>query len=109
MVVEELELAIPAERIADYVERDEAVWTAFLRTCPGFVRKEVWVPADRPGVVVVQIWWRSREQWKAITAEQVAEIDARMGDLYAEPVCREYTVAWPRETGVGRDDPTGQA
>jgi uncharacterized protein (TIGR03792 family) len=97
MVVEELELAVAAEDVAGYVEADERVWTAFLRTCPGFVRKEVWVPVERPGVVLVQIWWRSYEEWKSITPEQVAEVDARMGEWYRDAICRERLVAWPSD------------
>ena len=85
-------MAVSASDRADYVARDRDVWTAFLERCPGFVRKQLWLPVDRPGVLVIQIWWVSRDAWKAVTAEQVAEIDAQMGVLLRPVLCREYSV-----------------
>jgi len=93
--IEELEFDIPEEDQAGYLEADARVWTVFLASQPGFVRKEVWRPVDRPGVLVAQIWWATREQWKSITPEQVAEVDAQMGRYFYEPRCREYEVLRP--------------
>lgn len=90
--VEELAVEVAPEDLSGYLARDAEVWTAFLAGRPGFVRKEVWLPVDRPGVVVIQIWWRTREDWKAITPEQVAEVDARMGPYRREPSGQEYRV-----------------
>ena len=59
---------------------------------PGFVRKEVWVPSDRPDTVVIMVWWESRELWKTITDAQVAAVDHEMGDWYRAPEVREYEV-----------------
>jgi len=93
MVIEELHFIVdPVER-DQFLEVEGRVWTGFLRTCDGFVKKEVWVPIDDPGRVVVMIWWASMEQWKRITPEQVAEVDARMGEWLREvDVFREHDV-----------------
>lgn len=80
MVVEELHIAVAAPERAEFLVREAAVWTAFLRTCDGFVRKEVWLPEDDDSLVVVMIWWESMAQWKAVTAEQCDEVDHRMGE-----------------------------
>lgn len=92
--IEELELDVADDEVAGYVARDAEVWTAFLAEQPGFVRKEVWRPVDRPGALVLQIWWTSREHWKAVTPEQVAQVDARMGRHRRDVRCREYEVLW---------------
>ncbi|HTN79330.1 MAG TPA: TIGR03792 family protein [Acidimicrobiales bacterium] len=92
MIVEELTLDVDDGDIEAFLDADARVWTAFLSRQAGFVRKEVWLPHDRPGSVVIMVWWESREMWKAITDEQVAAVDARMGEWFREPAVREYRV-----------------
>ncbi len=92
VIVEELTLDVSAADLDGFLEADAHIWTAFLSAQPGFVRKEVWVPSDRPGAVVIMVWWESRELWKAITDAQVAAIDREMGEWYREPRVREHRV-----------------
>jgi uncharacterized protein (TIGR03792 family) len=84
MVIEELRFAVEPGDRAGFLAVEEQVWTEFLRTVPGFLRKEVWVPSDHSSSVVVMIWWESMEHWKAVTPEQCAEVDARMGTWLRE-------------------------
>ena len=93
MVIELLTFEIRPHVRNAWLDADEKVWTAFLETCDGFVRKEVWIVPDRPDEVTVAIWWRSMAQWKSIDSEAVARVDARMGDLAVEPTCRSFEVA----------------
>jgi uncharacterized protein (TIGR03792 family) len=93
VIVEELTLQVDAPDIEAFLEADARVWTRFLAAQPGFVRKEVWVPGDRPNTVVIMVWWASREQWKAISDETVADVDREMGEWFREPIVREYVVA----------------
>lgn len=96
--VEELEFDIPADELPAYLAHDRRVWTAWLESRPGFVRKEVWRSVDRPGTVIMQIWWETRDHWKAITMEEVAAVDAQMGEWFrGHPACREYEVVWHPE------------
>jgi uncharacterized protein (TIGR03792 family) len=79
VVIEELQFVVdPAER-DEFVVHEGAIWTEFLKTCDGFVDKDVWYPQDDPGRVIVMIWWNTLEQWKQITPAQCDEVDARMG------------------------------
>ena len=93
VVIEELHFIVdPAER-EEFLEVEARIWTGFLRTCDGFLKKEVWVPLDDQQRVVVMIWWESMDQWKRITAEQVAAVDATMGRWLRDvDVFREYDV-----------------
>ena len=93
MIVEELTLHVESRDLDGFLEADARIWTAFLAAQPGFVRKEVWVPADRAATVVIMVWWASREQWKAISDETVSSVDAQMGEWFREPIVREYVVA----------------
>jgi uncharacterized protein (TIGR03792 family) len=92
VIVEELTLAVAAADLDAFLEADARIWTAFLSTQPGFVRKEVWVPSDRSDTVVIMVWWESRELWKAITDLQVAAVDREMGEWFREPRVREHRV-----------------
>ena len=74
-------MTMPVERMAAFLRRDAEVWTPFLTRCDGFLGKEVWLPDDRPGTVVLVIRWASMEQWKAIPPEQLEAVDAAMGAL----------------------------
>ena len=92
MIVEELVLQVEESDLDAFLDADARIWTAFLSRQPGFLRKEVWVPADRAGTVVIMVWWESRELWKSITDAQVAAVDREMGEWYREPVVREHAV-----------------
>lgn len=80
MVIEELHFVVEPQDIEKFLEVEGRIWTGFLKTCDGFLRKETWLPQDEPNTVVVMIWWNSMAQWKSITAAQCDEVDARMGE-----------------------------
>lgn len=92
MVVEMLTFEVTPGEQAEWLAVEESVWSRFLEGCDGFVRKEMWRSVDRPELVHAVIWWESKEQWKAITAEQVAAVDARMGSWFREGRLAEYEV-----------------
>lgn len=92
MIVEMLTFAVDPSQQADWLAVEEEVWSRFLETCPGFIRKEMWRDADRAHLLHAVIWWSSRDLWKQITAEQVAEVDARMGDWFRQSSMVEYEV-----------------
>lgn len=94
--VEVLDFTVEPHLRERWLDVERGTWTEFLRTRPGFVHKQVWLdPVDEARVTVV-IWWATREHWKAVTPEQVAEVDARMGEWFREGTLREHVVrsAW---------------
>ena len=93
MVIEELQFVVSPDERDQFLEVEGRVWTTFLKTCDGFVRKEVWTPRDDPGRVVAMIWWETMEQWQQVTPAQCDEVDARMGEwLRPVDVFRAYDV-----------------
>jgi uncharacterized protein (TIGR03792 family) len=80
MVIEELHFAVEPGDVEQFLEVEARIWTGFLQTCDGFIRKETWLPEDEPGKVVVMIWWNTMAQWKSITPEQCDAVDAQMGE-----------------------------
>jgi uncharacterized protein (TIGR03792 family) len=89
-IVEELEVDVEPEVQAAYLRRDREVWTAYLATRPGFLGKQVWRPVERPGVLVLQIWWRTQRDWDAVPAADVARLDREMGPLLRPLRCRAH-------------------
>lgn len=101
MVIEELTVTMPAERVDAYLARDAEIWTPFLETCDGYLGKETWLPSDRPGTVVLIIRWASMEQWKSITPDEVDTVDELMGDCIPDTLqCRDYVVVDPFDQGA---------
>lgn len=90
MIVEVLRFCIEPESFDEWKRVDAETWTAFLQLQPGFIRKEVWQGAN--GEVRVVVWWRSKEDWDAITDQQVADVDARMGSWFRPSTLETFVV-----------------
>ncbi len=92
MVIEWLRFKVPQEKWEAFIQRDEEVWTAGLRSFPGFLGKEIWVdPVENE--VVMLIRWQTKELWKSVPQSLINELDAKMGELQM-PIAesREYQV-----------------
>lgn len=97
MVIEFLSFRIPPDRQASFLVKDKEVWTGFLRTVPGFIRKEVWRSPEQPDLVQVVIWWETKQAWQSVTESEIQQVDQRMGeDLYV-PETAEYQVLTSRD------------
>ena len=75
MVIEWLKFRVDSKSREKFIQKDEAIWTASLSTYPGFLGKEVWIEPDRSDTVIFTIRWQTREQWKSIPAQDLAEIE----------------------------------
>ncbi|MCC3411674.1 MAG: TIGR03792 family protein [Microcoleus sp. PH2017_29_MFU_D_A] len=92
MVIEWLRFKVPREKWEQFILRDEEVWTAGLKSFPGYLGKEVWVDAVENEVLML-IRWETREQWNSVPQSTIDELDAKMGDLQMPIVeSREYQV-----------------
>ena len=79
-VLEFLESNIWCRDMQSYIVVDNRIWTSFLSSQPGFMRKEVLTnprdPAAANCTVTQAILWESRELWKSIDPKQLAAVDA---------------------------------
>lgn len=93
MVIEFLTFPVAADEREAWMAVEEQVWSRFLESQSGFIRKELWVDETDDDQVHAVIWWESHEAWKAIGADTVAEVDERMGEWLRHPTERVYRVA----------------
>ena len=75
MVIEWLKFTVDSEKREQFIQEDEAIWTAALATYPGFMGKEVWIEPNQPSSVIFTIRWQTREQWKSIPVKDLQEIE----------------------------------
>lgn len=91
-VIETLRFDVAHEDQATWLEVERRVWTGFLRSVPGFERKEIWIDDGEPDAVTVVIWWESLAHWRAVTAEQCEATDREMGEWYRPCTIRSWRV-----------------
>lgn len=84
MVIEWLKFRIASGLREKYIQKDEEIWTAFLAQCPGFLSKETWIDPKESNQIVFVIRWVSREEWKAIPAQVLAETEKRFAQEMGE-------------------------
>ncbi|MEB3311384.1 MAG: TIGR03792 family protein [Snowella sp.] len=77
MVIEWLKFKVDPEVRERFVEQDQAIWTKTLSQQPGFLGKEIWINPTLPNEIVLVIRWQTREQWKAIAPELLAETERK--------------------------------
>ncbi len=92
MVVEWLTFQVPEAEMASWLQVEEAVWSRFLETCDGFLRKQMWVEEGDNLTVHAVIWWKSREHWHAISDDIVKAVDEKMGSFWRPCTMRVYDV-----------------
>jgi uncharacterized protein (TIGR03792 family) len=94
-VVEWIQYQVPPAVQADFIEKDEQIWTAFLSTVPGFISKEVLVSTKQLNEILILVHWVSREAWFGIERSQLERVQAQfvqqVGTDYPH-IVQEYQV-----------------
>jgi len=92
MVIEFLTFNVPIEIREKWESLDSEVWTTFLSTQEGFVKKELWQSPENEDELHAVIWWEDKESWAAISSEQISKVDEGMGEFLIAPKVREFLV-----------------
>jgi uncharacterized protein (TIGR03792 family) len=86
VVIELLKFKVAANMREIFIQKDEEIWTTALANYPGFLAKEVWLNPDDSTEIICVIRWATREQWKAISLNELASVElkfaAAVGDSY---------------------------
>ncbi len=80
IVVELLRLQVPAQTRQAWVEAELASWEPWLQRQDGFLGRQLfWDPVREEGTLLIR--WASRDQWKAIPADEVDRVQQRFVEL----------------------------
>ncbi|MGC6481965.1 MAG: TIGR03792 family protein [Synechococcus sp.] len=72
-VVEHLRIKVPAEARRVWHDAEQGSWEPWLAQQDGFLGRELlWDPETEEGILLIR--WASRQQWKAIPAAEVAQV-----------------------------------
>ena len=72
-VVEHLRIKVPADALSVWHRAEEGSWEPWLTKQDGFLGRDLlWDPQTEEGTLLIR--WASREQWKAIPAAEVAQV-----------------------------------
>ena len=77
MIVEWLRIKIAPEYRETFVQKDDEIWTSFLRQYPGFLRKEVWINPDDFSEVMIAIYWSTLKQQQAISKAALDSVEQK--------------------------------
>ena len=79
-VIEHLRVRVRADARAAWLQAEALSWEPWLRQQEGYLGRELrWDPEREEGVLLIR--WASREQWKAIPDEEVAQVQVRFEAL----------------------------
>ncbi len=101
ITVEMLRLAVPAALRDVWFNAETEVWKPWLEQQPAYLGRDLhWDPQQEQAQVLIR--WRSRQEWKAITDEEVATVQARFvatinqatGEDSADPIPLVATGQW---------------
>lgn len=82
-VIEHLRISVPAQGRDAWLEAERGSWEPWLAQQSGFLGRDLlWDPETEEGTLLIR--WSSRQAWKAIPSEQVAEVQNRFEQLARE-------------------------
>src|SRR5690606_2692796 len=84
MIVEILKFRVPSGAAADFVRRNEEVWTPALREWPGSLRREILHRPEEADVVLILVYWAARGDMEAFPADRLERLEGEMADLVVE-------------------------
>ena len=87
-VVEMLRLDVPAAQRQIWLEAEASTWQPWLERQDGFLGRDLyWDPKLEQGILLIR--WASRDQWKAIGAEAVDQVQQRFDAEVNSSIGRE--------------------
>ena len=93
-VIELLRLSVPAGQRNIWMDGERSIWQPWLEEQDGFLGREIFWDAGR-GEGLVLVRWASREQWKAITDEEVQRVQGRFDSRVNKALGRRSDDASP--------------
>ncbi len=84
IAVEQLVFKVKKEKVDEFIELDQKIWTEELAKWPGFLGKEIWISESTPVEIITTVYWRSLKEWKSIDHEKLRETDQKFKKALGE-------------------------
>jgi uncharacterized protein (TIGR03792 family) len=85
VLVEWLRFKVAPEYRERFVQKDDEVWTTFLKQCPGFLRKETWISLNDLSEVMLATYWATLDQQQAIPQALLDKTDRQFLEALGVP------------------------
>lgn len=97
MVIEWLQFEVVPTAKAIFIEKDDEIYTSFLKGYPGFLGKEIWVSPREETEVIVVVHWQSKDDWMSVPEADLIVVEKQFSsavgaDNYRLIEVREYQV-----------------
>ena len=93
-VIEQLRLKVPASQVQIWLEAERQTWQPWLEQQDGFLGRDIaWDPAHEEGQLLIH--WATRDQWKAISSEEVDVVQRQFDSVVNAALGRSATAESP--------------
>ena len=93
-VIEQLRLKVPESQVHTWLEAEQQTWQPWLEEQEGFLGRDIaWDPALEEGQLLIH--WATRDQWKAIRADDVEAVQREFDSVVNAALGRSATAESP--------------
>ena len=93
-VIEQLRLKVPESQVHTWLEAEQQTWQPWLEEQEGFLGRDIaWDPALEEGQLLIH--WATRDQWKAIRADDVEAVQREFESVVNAALGRSATAESP--------------
>ena len=93
-VIEQLRLKVPESQVQIWLEAEQQTWQPWLEAQEGFLGRDIaWDPAHEEGQLLIQ--WATRDQWKAISSDEVELVQRKFDSVVNAALGRSATAESP--------------
>ena len=94
VVIEQLRLKVPESQVHTWLEAEQQTWQSWLEEQEGFLGRDIaWDPALEEGQLLIH--WATRDQWKAIRADDVEAVQREFESVVNAALGRSATAESP--------------
>ena len=94
VVIEQLRLKVPESQVHTWLEAEQQTWQPWLEEQEGFLGRDIaWDPALEEGQLLIH--WATRDQWKAIRADDVEAVQREFDSVVNAALGRSATAESP--------------
>ena len=93
-VIEQLRLKVPESQVQIWLEAEQQTWQPWLEQQKGFLGRDIaWDPAHEEGQLLIH--WATRDQWKAISFDEVDVVQRQFDSVVNAALGRSATAESP--------------